>query len=274
MSKGKIDLLSSMLKDCLYIISQNISFKARDLASLIGKINALTKSHGNFVYMCRETQHLLGKAVFTNGWEIDVTLNGLAFNKLMFLSNHLNFFNGTVIHNAPGSGKLAPLTIIKKAINLIQDNEITNENMLISDASDNFAFIFVKGDINLVEDFVFSPSGRNFSSSHRELLGLLKVMQKKSWIQVDNANLANSTITMAQETLAVPKLYIPFGLDITLFPNVYEFNIKNPLLIDAANIMLTPTVAKSTLKPYSQVVLTLHHDKTWMCVCVRSVIWH
>ena len=56
-----------MLKDCLYIISQNISFKARDLASLIGKINALTKSHGNFVYMCRETQHLLGKAVFTNG---------------------------------------------------------------------------------------------------------------------------------------------------------------------------------------------------------------
>ena len=72
---------------------------------------------------------------------------------------------------------------------------------------------------------------------------------------------------MAQETLAVPKLDIPFGLDITLFPNVYEFIIKNPLLIDAANIMLTPAVAKSTLKPYSQVVLTLHRDKTWVCVC-------
>ena len=73
-------------------------------------------------------------------------------------------------------------------------------------------------------------------------------------MQVDNANLANSTITMAQETLAVPKLDIPFGLDITLFPNVYEFIIKNPSLIDAANIMLTPAVAKSTLKSYSQVV--------------------
>ena len=71
---------------------------------------------------------------------------------------------------------------------------------------------------------------------------------------VDNANLANSTISMAQETLAVPKLDIPFGLDITLFPNVYEFIIKNPSLIDAANIMLTPAVAKSTLKSYSQVV--------------------
>ena len=45
---------------------------------------------------------------------------------------------------------------------------------------------------------------------------------------------------MAQETLAVPKLDIPFDLDITLFPNVYEFIIKNPSLIDAANIMLTP----------------------------------
>ena len=73
-------------------------------------------------------------------------------------------------------------------------------------------------------------------------------------MQVDNAKLANSTITMAQETLAVPKLDIPFGLDITLIPNVYEFNIKNPSLIDAANIMLTPAVAKSTLKSYSQVV--------------------
>ena len=73
----------------------------------------------------------------------------------MFLSNHLNFFNGTVIHNAPGSGKLAPLTMVKKAINLIQDNEITNENMLISDASDNSAFIFAKGDIKLEEDFPF-----------------------------------------------------------------------------------------------------------------------
>ena len=128
--------------------------------------------------MCRETQHLLGKAVFTNGWETNVTLNGLAFKELMFLSNHLNFFNGKVIHNAPGSGKLAPLTMIKKAINLIQDNEIINKNMLISDASDNSAFIFAKGDIKLVEDFVYSPSERNFSSSHRELLGLLKAMQK------------------------------------------------------------------------------------------------
>ena len=55
-------------------------------------------------------------------------------------------------------------------------------------------------------------------------------------MQVDNANLANLTITMAQETLAVPKLNVPFGLDITLFTNVYEFIIK------------------STLKSYSQVV--------------------
>jgi len=92
-SKWKIDLLSSMLKDCLHNISQNISFKARDLPSLLEKINALAKSHGNFVYMCRETQLLLDKAVFTNGWKTNVTLNCLAFKELMFLANHLNFIN-------------------------------------------------------------------------------------------------------------------------------------------------------------------------------------
>ena len=45
-------------KDCLHNISQNISFKARVLASLLGKMNALAKSDSNFEYMCRETQHL------------------------------------------------------------------------------------------------------------------------------------------------------------------------------------------------------------------------
>ena len=72
--------------------------------------------------------------------------------------------------------------------------------------------------------------------------------------QVDNADSATSTSTMAQEVSTVPKLDIPFGLDITLFPNVNEFIMKNPSLIDAANIMLTPAVAKSTLKSYSQVI--------------------
>ena len=204
-SKETLDLLSSMLKDCLFKISQNISFKARDLASLLGKINALAKSHGNFVHMCRETQHLLGKAVFTNGWETDVTLNRLAFKELKFLSDHLNFFNGTVIHNAPGSGKLAPLTMIKKAIDLIQDNEVINENMLISDASDNSAFIFAKGDIQLVEDFVFSPSERNFSSSHRELIGLLKAMQKNPEYF---RNLSNSTLYWQTDSQNAAKFVI------------------------------------------------------------------
>ena len=89
--------------------------------------------------------------------------------------------------------------------------------------------------------------------------------------QVDNADSATSTSTMAQEVSTVPKLDIPFGLDITLFPNVNEFIMKNPSLIDAANIMLTPAVAKSTLKSYSQVINDFKSFCLKNCYCLSDL---
>ena len=49
-------------------------------------------------------------------------------------------------------------------------------------------------------------------------------------------------------------LIVPFNLDITLFPEVNKFLEKNPSLIDAANIMLKPSIAASTVSAYKPVI--------------------
>ena len=49
-------------------------------------------------------------------------------------------------------------------------------------------------------------------------------------------------------------LIVPFNLDITLFPEVTKFLEKNPSLIDAANIMLKPSIAASTMTAYKPVI--------------------
>lgn len=49
---------------------------AKDLASVLGKINSLTRSHGSICrIMLRNSQHSLGKAVQLFGWDCNVILN-------------------------------------------------------------------------------------------------------------------------------------------------------------------------------------------------------
>ena len=179
-SEEKLDQLRSILQQAMSKILRNKAFSAKELASLLGKINALSKSHGNFVQMCRHTQNLLGIAVFVSDWETSLYLNELAYNEIKFVSDHLSFFNGTVINNAPGTGKLVPYSLLKASMLAVKNEEVIPDEILISDASDHSAFIFSKGKIQLIQDYTFSPAEQTFSSSHRELLALLKTFVNSS----------------------------------------------------------------------------------------------
>lgn len=229
----KVTLLKSLLEESLEKISSIQVFTARDLASLLGKINSLFKSHGNFVYMCRHVQNLLGKAVFSNGWETSLFLNNLAFTELKFLLDHLDFFNGTVIINAPGSGKLAPFKLIKDAIQSVERDEILNEELLVSDASDHSAFIFSKGNIKLVEDYTFSPLEKNFSSSHRELLGLLKTLETNPKFFL---SLTNPTLYWQTDSQNAAK----FVLKGSRKPKIQQDILKIKILERKYNIFICP----------------------------------
>ena len=56
----KLTLIASTIKECLARIENSQPFLAREISSILGKLHALSNSHGNCVYMCRATQHQLG----------------------------------------------------------------------------------------------------------------------------------------------------------------------------------------------------------------------
>ena len=173
----KLVFVSSIISSCLVSITQMQLFSARELASLLGKIQSLYKSHGNCVYMCRHTQNLLGKAVVCFGWDCILYLDAQAHVELKYLLDNLLYFNGTMIFNAPGAGKIIEHKTILSNITAVKNEEMITAPMLISDTSDKYSYIFSKGEVKLVEEFSFNITEQGFSSGHRELLGLLKALQ-------------------------------------------------------------------------------------------------
>jgi hypothetical protein len=55
--------------------------------------------------MSRAGQHLMGKAVATQGWEAKVVMDGQCMRELVFLRNYLKEFNGQAIRGAGVEGR-------------------------------------------------------------------------------------------------------------------------------------------------------------------------
>ena len=80
------------------VILKLSSFGARNLASLLGKINSCKKSHGNICnIMLRRTQHVLGKYVNEFGWDTKVKLNDHVKKELLFFKEYIFNYNGSFI---------------------------------------------------------------------------------------------------------------------------------------------------------------------------------
>ena len=76
------------------------TIKTLKLASILGKITSLQRSHWKLVnIMTRISQNLLGTAIFTNlgNWDGDVTLTVESITELSFLAKHLPSQNGKFI---------------------------------------------------------------------------------------------------------------------------------------------------------------------------------
>ena len=71
---------------------------ARQLSSVLGKLNSIVRSHGNIVRMySRSAQNLLAIHTTLYGWDAKFMLDKNTRNELTFFSEHLHRFNGTYI---------------------------------------------------------------------------------------------------------------------------------------------------------------------------------
>ena len=138
-----IYLLEKVLNDLLFRITFKQPIEARHLAGVLGKIQALKRSHGSIVsILSRASQHKLGKEVLEKGWETSIELNEDCFNELIFLKQQLFVTNGQLIRNSLSAGKIFELEEVKKTVEIISKTSEKVDNLFVSDASESSAFIF------------------------------------------------------------------------------------------------------------------------------------
>ena len=91
----KIDLIKNMLRDLLNSIREHRLIAAKDIATVLGKIASMKKSHGNFVrVLTRQGQHLLGTNVMQNGWDCSFYGDIQLSEELSLICDNIDKFNG------------------------------------------------------------------------------------------------------------------------------------------------------------------------------------
>ena len=147
---------------------------ARELGSVTGKLAALDRAFGKIVKVgLRRTHHLLGGAVILGGswenpnWEATVSLDWQSLEELRLVRRHITERNGARVQN------MVEKVIIKAGKSRfgvqLGHNLEEEYTVMVSDASDEKAFIFEAEEFKLVKDWAFDKMEREMGSGRREL---------------------------------------------------------------------------------------------------------
>ena len=175
----KFSIVQALIEETLFKMQEpGKLFRVRELASILGKIHSLSRSHGAIVsVMTRHTQHVVGKQVFKNGWESSISLDEHCRTELSFLRDNLIKFNGKLIPVTKEANKTVGHQEVSHFIKQVCYSEELLPDLVVSDASESHAFVFHKDQFIKVQDFEFDEYETTLSSGHRELLATLKYLE-------------------------------------------------------------------------------------------------
>ncbi len=188
----KFSITQALIEEVLFKMKNPEKwFRVKELAVLLGKIHSLGRSHGNIVsVMTRHIQHVVGKEVFKAGWESQVKLDEHCKRELEFLQEHLSKFNGKLIPVTKEGAKTVGYQEISSFIQEVCNSDKILPGLIVSDASDSHAFIFLKDKFMQVQEFEFDEE-KTLSSGHRELLATVKFLEH---CKKDNVNFKSSIV--------------------------------------------------------------------------------
>jgi Reverse transcriptase (RNA-dependent DNA polymerase) len=151
------------------------------LASLLGKINSMRRSHGaTIAVMSRSCQHLLGEAVLEKGWQTQVTFTYEAVRELQYLLDNLARLNGQHIQTQEARTTVISLRERDELVKKIEETGQYIQNLFVSDASDNVAFVYrADGEFMTVKEFEFTELEKSTSSGMREVLAVQKMLKEQ-----------------------------------------------------------------------------------------------
>ena len=113
------------------------------MAVVLGRLAAIRRSHGNVVQiLSRSLQHQLGGHVQVAGWTGVLLLSAAAVQELRLLLEVHPEFNGHFIPTQAAASSVLDLREVLDSVHQIQHSGYSLPNLLVSDASDHFAFFF------------------------------------------------------------------------------------------------------------------------------------
>ena len=139
----KIVLLKSLIAVVCQNYFDNKFVSARMLATVLGKVNSMVRSHGNILHvMSRTSQHVLGTHVLIHGWNSFLQISPQIIIELSYISGHLEQGNGQPIFTAAAYSHTVELKDIAKIAENVRHNNCDIANLFVSDASATHAFVY------------------------------------------------------------------------------------------------------------------------------------
>ena len=171
---AKIQVLRVLLQNLLQSYFNNLPVPARQLATILGKLNSMQRSHGDILFvMSRSSQHVLGAHVLQYGWDTLVPITPAIVSEMSHVISVLDSANGHPIYTAVSISRTLDVLETQKFILAVQNSGHNFENLYVSDSSQSHAFVYsADGSFNYVKEFEFSAGQSVLSSGHRELLAV------------------------------------------------------------------------------------------------------
>ena len=170
----KIVRVCWLINEIKICFDEGKTISCKFLASLCGLLAHLIPSHGKFIsIISRHCNNELGRAVTLRDWNSYVVITQEMLLELNLCRDNIGRLNGQplVIERAVVS-VIKPFQVDYIIENMDPRDKFRNIDIFVSDSSEDKAFFFKAGDVRLVNEYLFSQTEQELSSSFRELLAV------------------------------------------------------------------------------------------------------
>ena len=178
----KLDFILDNLDRTLRLACEGTRIKAKELASIIGKVLSIRKARGASILVgLRHNQHVLARAVLGGGgidaepnWNCQVRLDQQCIEEWRYIRRILI----RVVERRIPCAEPRPVFTLDKFVHYDKpDFEIEDHlRVMASDASEAAAFIYEAERFSIVQEFHFTDKEKSFGSGRRELLSISKTL--------------------------------------------------------------------------------------------------
>jgi hypothetical protein len=170
--------ISVSITQLLDLMKNDGQASAKLCTSVLGRVTAIRRSHGLITaVMSRSLQHQPGHHTLLHGWAGDISLSAATLAELTFLRDNLPYFHWRPIPTMAAVTHVYALEDVLHQISKVAATSAPMADLYVSDASDEFSYVCTDCTFTYAQDFPFISEQQLSSSTHRELLAVLRALR-------------------------------------------------------------------------------------------------